>query len=225
VLDGGELARRTSWRQEAADALASGGAVVLRRLEDVDTSQIGAVKAVADMLASAGRAPDGPAARLVVTADLTRSSEDVHRLLSQVAVGIDLPALASRTAEIPSLVRAVTAGIEPRRRPVLSAATMQVLMRWDWPGNVAELRHVLLGLAAELPGQSVSPYHLPDRMWDAANRRTLTRFQSAERSEILAALRQSGGNRSRAASLLGIGRTTLYRKLHALGIEDEALLS
>ena len=39
----------------------------------------------------------------------------------------------------------------------------------------------------ELPGRSVSPYHLPDRMWDAANRRTLTRFQSAERTEILAA--------------------------------------
>ena len=98
-------------------------------------------------------------------------------------------------------------------------------MRWDWPGNVAELRHVLLGLAAELPGQSVSPYHLPERMWDAANRRPLTRIESAERNEIVAALRQCGGNRSKAASLLGIGRTTLYRKLSALGIDDEALLS
>jgi transcriptional regulator of acetoin/glycerol metabolism len=62
-------------------------------------------------------------------------------------------------------------------------------------------------------------------MWDAANRRPLTRIESAERTEILAALRQSDGNRSKAASLLGIGRTTLYRKLHALGIDDDALLS
>ena len=91
-------------------------------------------------------------------------------MLSQVAVGIDVPALASRSRDIPSIIKTLLAGTEPRRRPVLSAATMQVLMRWDWPGNVAELRQVLLGLAAELPGQSVSPYHLPERMWDAANR-------------------------------------------------------
>ena len=108
---------------------------------------------------------------------------------------------------------------------MLTAATMQVLMRWDWPGNVSELRQVLLGLAAELPGRAVSPYHLPERMWDAANRRPLTRIEAAERSEIVAALRQVGGNRSKAANLLGIGRTTLYRKLTALGIDDEALLS
>ena len=147
------------------------------------------------------------------TADLSRCSDAVLRMLSQVAVGVDVPALAGRGQSIPSIVQALLAEIEPPRRPVLSAATMQVLMRWDWPGNVAELRQVLLSLAAELPGQSVSPYHLPERMWDAANRRPLTRIESAERTEILAALRQSGGNRSKAASLLGIGRTTLYRKL------------
>lgn len=157
------------------------------------------------------------------TADLSRCSTTVLRMLSQVAVGIDVPALASRSRDIPSIIKTLLAGTEPRRRPVLSAATMQVLMRWDWPGNVAELRQVLLSLAAELPGQSVSPYHLPERMWDAANRRPLTRIESVERTEILAALRQSRGNRSKAASLLGIGRTTLYRKLHALGIDDALL--
>jgi transcriptional regulator of acetoin/glycerol metabolism len=57
------------------------------------------------------------------------------------------------------------------------------------------------------------------------HRRPLTRIESAERLEILAALRQSDGNRSKAASLLGIGRTTLYRKLHTLGIDDDALPS
>ncbi len=62
-------------------------------------------------------------------------------------------------------------------------------------------------------------------MWNAANRRPLTRIESAERSEIVAALRQCDGNRSKAASLLGIGRTTLYRKLDVLGIDDEALRS
>jgi len=235
VLDGGDLHSQDSWRREATDTLGSGGAVVLRRLEDLDASQISPVKALADSLPTAGRdvppggepdrRPGEPPARLVFTADLGRCSEAVLRMLSQVAVGVDVPALASRSQDLPSIVRALLAEIEPQRRPVLSAATIQVLMRWDWPGNAAELRHVLLGLAAELPGQSVSPYHLPERMWDAANRRPLSRIESAERTEILAALRQSEGNRSKAASLLGIGRTTLYRKLHSLGIDDEALLS
>ena len=57
------------------------------------------------------------------------------------------------------------------------------------------------------------------------NRAATDPFESAERTELLAALRQSDGNRSKAASLLGIGRTTLYRKIHTLGIDDEALIS
>ncbi len=215
VLDAGELPG--SWRREAMVTLGSGGAVVLRRLEDIDASQCNALKAVAGRLT--------PAARLVFTADLSRCSDAITGVLSQVATGVDLPPLASRRRDLPSLAEAILAELEPRRRPVLSAATMQGLLRWDWPGNVAELRHLLHDLAAERPGQSVSPYHLPERMWDAAHRRPLTRIESAERTEILAALRQSDGNRSRAASLLGIGRTTLYRKLRALGIDDDALLS
>ena len=203
--------------------LDSGGAVVLRRLEDIDESRLSAVRGLADSLTSAG--PGSPQSRLVFTADLGRGPDAVQRLLAQIAVGIEVPGLAGRRQEIPSIVRGVLSEIEPRGRPMLSAATMQVLLRWDWPGNVAELRHVLRSLAAELPGRSVSPGSLPERMWDAANRRPLTRIESAERTEIVAALRQSDGNRSKAASLLGIGRTTLYRKLHALGIDDEALLA
>jgi transcriptional regulator of acetoin/glycerol metabolism len=223
VLDAGKLQGEHSWRREAAAVLESGGAVVLRRLEDLDASTVSAARSLVDSLTAAD--PDVPQARLVFTADLGRCSEDALRMLSQVAVGVDVPALASRRGEIPAITRTLLAQIEPHRRPLLSAATMQVLMRWDWPGNVAELRQVLLSLAAELPGQSVSPYHLPERMWEAANRRPLSRIEAAERTEILAALRQSDGNRSKAATLLGIGRTTLYRKLHALGIDDEALLT
>ena len=124
-------------------------------------------------------------------------------MLSQGAEGVDVPALASRRDEIPSIVQALLAEIDRQERPVLSAATMQVLMRWDWPGNVAELRHLLRTLAAELPGRISQPAPLPERMWDAANRRPLTRIESAERTEILAALRQSGGNRLKAAGCSG----------------------
>ena len=215
VLDAGALLGQ-DWRREATEALAAGRPVVLRRLEDLEPGQISSVKALAD-----GAGPG----RLVLTADLDRCAAPALRMLSQTAVGIEVPGLSGRMQDLPSIIEALLAEVERPQRPVLSAATMQVLMRWDWPGNVSELRQVLLGLVAELPGKAVSPYHLPERMWDAANRRPLSRIEAAERNEIVAALRQVGGNRSKAASLLGIGRTTLYRKLAALGIDDDALLS
>lgn len=232
VLDAGDLEDRPSWRREARAVLDAGGAVVLRRLEDLPVRQVNAVKALGERVSDSCGAPSTganlprgePRARLVITADPQRCSDAVSGVLSHVVTGAELPPLASRSREIPVIVNALLERIDAARRPVLSAATMQVLLRWDWPGNVAELRNLLGDLAREHPGRSVSPYHLPERMWDAANRRALTRIESAERAEIVAALRQTGGNRSRAAALLGIGRTTLYRKLRALGIEEDSLL-
>ncbi|MEU6559394.1 sigma-54-dependent Fis family transcriptional regulator [Nocardia nova] len=214
VLEGGGLPE--SWRRDAGEAMTAGRTVVLRRLEDLDVTRLSALKILA------GSVTPG---RLVVTADLDRCTEPARRIVSQIAVVVEVPALVARSQELPSLVQALLAEIEPDRRPVLSAAAMQVLLRWNWPGNVAELRKVVLRLAAELPGKAVCPDHLPRRMRDAASRRSFTRIEAAERSEIVSALRQTGGNRSKAATLLGIGRTTLYRRLAALGIDDEALLT
>jgi transcriptional regulator of acetoin/glycerol metabolism len=235
VLDAGDLETHPSWRREAREALDSNRAVVLRRLEDLPVSQVNAVKALSETVPGAD--PDDCSTstvdpghrlaqgRLVITADMSRCSAATLGALAHFVTGVELPPLASRGREIPVLVDAILKPIDMSRRPILSAATMQVLLRWEWPGNLAELRSLLEDLAREFPGQSVSPYHLPERMWDAANRRTMTRIESAERAEIVAALRQSNGNRSKAAALLGIGRTTLYRKLRALGIEEDALLS
>lgn len=233
VLDAGDCETHPSWRREAKEALESHRPVLLRRIEDLPVSLVNAVNALSEMVV--GGSPDSgaspvasghrrPCPRLVITADVTRCSDAILGALAHVAPGAELPPLASRSRDIPMLVDALLERIEPPRRPVLSAATMQVLLRWDWPGNVAELRNLVEDLAREFPGQAVSPYHLPERMWDAANRRTLTRIEWVERAEIVAALRQADGNRSKAADLLGIGRTTLYRKLRALGIEDDALL-
>ncbi|WP_158303144.1 sigma-54-dependent Fis family transcriptional regulator [Prauserella endophytica] len=231
VLDAGDLGHDPSWRRRAKDALASGGAVVLRRLEDLAESQVNAVKALAEVSTRAVEprdhtetAQDGAEPRLIVTADPTRCSGPVLGVLACATPGAELPALAHREAELPVIIDALVGELPPHRRPLLSAPSMQVLRRWHWPGNVAELRSVVETLARERPGRYVSPADLPPRMQAAVNRRNLSRMAAAERAEIIAALRQAEGNKSRAAEALGIGRNTLYRKLHTLGIDD-ALLS
>lgn len=227
VLDAGDLEARASWRGEARAAGDCGRPVVLRRLEDLPLSQLNAVTALSERVAAVPRGEtvtSPPRTLLVITADLSRCTDAALGMLARVTAGAELPPLSSRSQEIPAIVRALLEGIDRPRRPVLSAATLQVLLRWHWPGNIAELRALLDDLARERPGQPVSPYHLPERMWDAANRRPLTRIEAAARTEIVAALRQAGGNRSKAAGLLGIGRTTLYRKLRTLGIDEDSLL-
>lgn len=223
VLECADLGGAPRWRSEAAEALAAGRTVVLRRLEDLEATCASGVRTLAEGSRPPTPGPGGRAGHLVLTADPDSSPPWSRRLLTQVTDGVRLPPLSGRTEEMPRLVEAILSTIEPARRPVVSAATMQVLLRWDWPGDVAELRRVLLDLAAERPGESISPYHLPERMWEAANRQSLSRMELAERTEIIAALRQAEGNRSRAAGLLGIGRTTLYRKLTSLGIEEDGL--
>jgi hypothetical protein len=91
-----------------------------------------------------------------------------------------------------------------------------------WPGNVRELRRTINRLTA--PGPAYMPVRLADVPPDiatAAPRRPLTRFERAEISAILNALADCHGNKTDAARLVGISRSTLYRKLRAGGIDLE----
>lgn len=201
----------------ALSGLDSGGAVIVRRLEELPTAE----RAVPGLLRDA--AERTPGARLVATVDPERSPDDLGEELGRWGTPLAVPALSSRQGELPRLAEAILGELDAPLRPVLSAATHQALLRWHWPGNVAEFRRVLLDLADEFPGRTVEPFHLPERMWEAAERRRLSRIESVQRTEIVAALRESGGNRSAAAALLGIGRTTLYRKLRELRIDQDSL--
>jgi transcriptional regulator of acetoin/glycerol metabolism len=61
--------------------------------------------------------------------------------------------------------------------------------------------------------------HLPKHLQQAPPRRHLTLIESAERDAIIRAMDVAEGNKSEAAELLGIGRTTLYRRLRQLGLD------
>jgi transcriptional regulator of acetoin/glycerol metabolism len=104
----------------------------------------------------------------------------------------------------------------PESATRFTPAVWDLLMSWHWPGNLAELRNTIGLLARRAGGGTVGTDDLPDEL--RASRRTAGLLESAEREAVAEALRAAGGNRSRAARALGIGRNTLDRKMREFGI-------
>jgi len=141
---------------------------------------------------------------------------------------VELPPLRRRREDVPNLA-AHFLDREVRRRNLASAgisrAAMDVLTACDWPGNIRQLEREMARIALFLDeGELVETRHLQEGLRRSAAGPAATgtlkqAVEAAERREILQALDRSGGDTQKAAALLGIGRSTLYRKLAALGIE------
>jgi transcriptional regulator with GAF, ATPase, and Fis domain len=141
---------------------------------------------------------------------------------------IELPSLRVRTADIPLLVwyflgqLGATLGKKIARVPT---TTMERLVRYDWPGNIRELRNVLERAMILSPGPVLvleelgeSPGAVRSAMADAAGARTL---EDVEREHIRRALDACGGRvrgPGNAASQLGLNPSTLYSRMKKLGI-------
>jgi DNA-binding NtrC family response regulator len=146
--------------------------------------------------------------------------------------GIELrvPPLRERREDIPPLVHAFArAAAAHKRIRGISRKALTHLIEFDWPGNVRELRNTIEAAVVRCPdGGTIQESHLalpapspPFRAVSPPSPDTTlsNRLEHAERDAILEAIRQSGGNKSRAAKLLGITRAGLYLKLKRYGIE------
>lgn len=138
-------------------------------------------------------------------------------------IDIDLPPLRGRKEDIPLLVRHFlnTFNKELKKKVThVSTEAMRILMDYSWPGNVRELENVVQRAVTLCHGETVVPDDFPALMTRTNGRsfldrgpekgRTLEELETEYIREILA---EVGGNRSRAAEILGIDRKTLYRKL------------
>jgi two-component system, NtrC family, nitrogen regulation response regulator GlnG len=169
--------------------------------------------------------------------------DDLYHRLNVIRVR--MPALRERRDDIPILARhfigrsARELGIEPKR---LSEEVLVHLARLDFPGNVRQLENLCHWLNVMAPGQVIGMADLPAEFrgasaavaptdWIAALEREveqrLSRGQTGildelgrqfERSLISRALARTGGRRIEAATLLGMGRNTITRKIQELGI-------
>jgi DNA-binding NtrC family response regulator len=139
-------------------------------------------------------------------------------------VTIEVPPLRSRPEDLLALVRHFTRSLAERyqREITLNRSALELLLHYSFPGNIRELMNMLESLAAlsrEDP-QVVTEKDLRPLLESAKGEQTsITRVEPTltleqwERVVIERALRQCKGNRTHAASLLGISRDTLYRKM------------
>jgi DNA-binding NtrC family response regulator len=135
-------------------------------------------------------------------------------------VQIKLPALRERKNDIPLLVHIFLEKFCLAQGKVRTIAEDAIarLVAYDWPGNVRELENAVERAVALGTGPILSIGDLPSNLkYDMPaplpDKDEFLKLEELERRAILRALRESGGDKLRAARLLGIGKTTLYRKL------------
>jgi two-component system NtrC family response regulator len=146
--------------------------------------------------------------------------EDLYYRLS--VFPIEVPALRERPEDVPPLVehflKAHGRGLDD-----VEGSAMDQLAAYRWPGNVRELENVIERAVILAGGDRIEPSHLPflasAESAEASVRGELN-LEQLERDSILRALRQSGGNKTEAARLLGITRRALYSRMERLGLRE-----
>lgn len=174
--------------------------------------------------------------------------EDLYHRLNVISIG--LPPLRERTEDVEMLARRFLAqvanelGLEEKR---LRPETIALMEAYHWPGNVRQLLNLCRQLCVMAPGDQIFPTDLPQELnseaheksegssWSESLRRWACRELAAggtglleqaqtelERVLIDCALEQTGGQRQKAAELLGLGRNTLTRKLQKFEADQAA---
>ena len=135
-------------------------------------------------------------------------------------VQIKMPPLRERKGDIPILVNAFLEKFsDPQMSPrTISEDALARLMAYDWPGNVRELENAIERAVALGTGPILHAGDLPSNLQIGTSERMpssdeILTLEELERRAILRALRESNGDKLAAARMLGIGKTTLYRKL------------
>jgi len=142
-------------------------------------------------------------------------------------VRLVLPPLRERREDLPLLADHFIARanrLRGKNIDGLAPAALNILMRHDFPGNVRELENVIEHAFVLCPGGMIRPEHLPEHLRPLAEGpvssiSAATSLREMEAQLIRDALRRNDWNRLAAARELGIHKSTLFRKVRALGIE------
>ena len=211
-------------------------AMLLRSLEEEEVRSFGTAEhrpVTARILAGSSRSLQG-------MVDLGQFRKDLYYRLN--VVKLQVPALRERPADVPELAEQVLRRMESRygRRLELSEEAIETLRTYAWPGNLRELEAAVERACSMSSGPVVHLQDLPTQLQDFRGQREVVQGTRAaqgtaktpvlvmerivplaemERRLILLTIEQVRGDKLVAAKLLGIGKTTLYRKLKEYGLE------
>jgi DNA-binding NtrC family response regulator len=157
-----------------------------------------------------------------------RFREDLYYRLN--VIPIHLPPLRQRKNDIPLLASYFLKQAEQENNatmPALAGDTLNLLLDYDWPGNVRELKNVIQFSVVRCRGDQILPSDLPPEITQGSGM-TFSSFREPDIlpepgpargrldvASVKAALTKTGGNKSKAARVLGVGRATLYRFLNS----------
>lgn len=146
--------------------------------------------------------------------------EDLYYRLN--VVRIEVPPLRDRREDIPALVNHFIGKFNlahSKRVKGVSAEALEVLMNHNYPGNVRELENIVERAVIVCRGAYIKKEDLPEEVRRVDKFPVNETAGDSEAQIIMRALREAKGNKSLAAKMLGIHRTTLWRKIKEYGIE------
>ena len=216
VADGG-----TIFLDEIGDMSAALQAKLLRFLQDHTLQRVGGssdINVDVRMIAATNRDLDAAVAD-------GSFREDLFFRLN--VVSIVMPPLRDRAEDVPLLVehflRALApAGSKPKK---MSPRAMRLAMDYGWPGNIRELENAIQRAVVLSRGETIFPEHMPAKVQAVAGGEsgdapaTGRTIRQVERDTIVKALKETSGNRTHAARILGISRRTLQNKIKEYEID------
>ncbi len=144
-------------------------------------------------------------------------------------IPISLPPLRERAGDIPLLVNHFFEKLRLKTGKGIKEIdknTMDILQEYSWPGNVRELKSVFAYIFATCNESLIQPVHLPPDLLKhkraPASPRTMTHsMQELKKKQLVDALAQAKGNKSKAAELLGISRVTVWSRMKRYGLAEK----
>lgn len=216
--------RGTIFLDEVGELSAGAQAKLLRVLQDHQVRRVGA---------TASRPID---VRVIAATNrdlkaMVRDGQFREDLYYRMAVvEIALPPLASRREDLPLLERFFVQKFSSEYKKVVAGLTRRAQSRlatYPWPGNVRELENVIGNACMMTEGKFIDINDLPEKLRGPLNDQTATdeaylSLEEVQRRHVLRVLELVGGNKLRAANILGVGRATIYQLLARMRLEKKA---